>query len=107
MSFAIVASIAVAGITAAITSSQANKQKKRAQSREQQARDKIAEIEQNRQKITDPSKEVKDLSGMIQNPYFSFYMENTCLFWIEIGVIMCGGALFIYTWINRKKYNNT
>jgi len=45
--------------------------------------------------------------GMIQNPYFSFYMENTCLFWIEIGVIMCGGALFIYTWINRKKYNNT
>ena len=69
MSFAIVASVAVAGITAAITSSQANKQKKRAQSREQQARDKIAEIEKNRQKITDPYKEVKDLSGMIQNPY--------------------------------------
>ena len=69
MSFAIVASVAVAGITAAITSSQANKQKKRAQSREQQARDKIAEIENNRQKITDPYKEVKDLSGMIQNPY--------------------------------------
>ena len=69
MSFAIVAGLAIGGITAAVTSSQANKQKRRAQGREQQARNKIAEIEKNRQKITDPYAEIKDLSGMIQNPY--------------------------------------
>ena len=25
---------------------------------------------------------------MIQNPYFSFYMDNGLLFWIEIGIII-------------------
>jgi hypothetical protein len=32
---------------------------------------------------------------MIQDPYFSFYMENAFLFWIEVGVPFISGALYI------------
>ncbi|MBT3180750.1 MAG: metal-dependent hydrolase, partial [Candidatus Marinimicrobia bacterium] len=39
---------------------------------------------------------------MVQNPYFSFYMENAFLFWIEIGVILFAGALLLYNRIIEK-----
>jgi len=31
---------------------------------------------------------------MIQNPYFSFYMENAVLFWAEVGVILVASAIY-------------
>jgi len=39
---------------------------------------------------------------MIQNPYFSFYMENAFLFWIELGVILLAGALLFYSFIKTN-----
>ena len=33
---------------------------------------------------------------MIQNPYFSFYMENAVLFWVEIGVTFVALSFMLY-----------
>jgi membrane-bound metal-dependent hydrolase YbcI (DUF457 family) len=43
-----------------------------------------------------PEKGQVSIWKMVQNPYFSFYMENKVLFWGEIGVILIAGALLIY-----------
>jgi len=37
---------------------------------------------------------------MIQNPYFSFYMENAVLFWAEVGVILVAGAFY-----SKQRFN--
>ena len=34
--------------------------------------------------------------GMIQNPYFSFYMEIAVLFWAEIGVTFVALSFMLY-----------
>jgi len=38
---------------------------------------------------------------MISDPYFSFYMGNTFLFWIELGVILSAIGLYINNRLNR------
>ncbi|MBC8216530.1 MAG: metal-dependent hydrolase [Candidatus Marinimicrobia bacterium] len=35
---------------------------------------------------------------MVQNPYFSFYMENRILFWSEVGVILLAGTFLLSRW---------
>jgi hypothetical protein len=42
---------------------------------------------------------------MVQNPYFSFYMENAVLFWAEIGVIFVAMSLMLYNMLYDKISN--
>jgi membrane-bound metal-dependent hydrolase YbcI (DUF457 family) len=42
---------------------------------------------------------------MIQNPYFSFYMENAVLFWAEIGVTFVALSFMLYNTLYDKISN--
>ena len=43
-----------------------------------------------------PEKGQVSIWEMIQNPYFSFYMENAVLFWAEIGVTFVALSFMLY-----------
>jgi len=42
-----------------------------------------------------PEKGQGSIWEMVQTPYFSFYMENAFLFWVEIGVIFVAMSLML------------